>query len=391
MFGRALVVMCVVARGSHDGREPPAADKSAPHRPILRIVYDLDLDKAIDDKLDDVRRDLDATLIDRNVPAEVTRSPTGVTVTVREHGSMDVVDDAVASYHDMLDKRRCNPAQQCYGLSPAYEQTVKKAALASAVQTIRARIDEKGIADPSVTQDADQIVVELPADNVQSAIARALIARVGKLEFKVVDDGSDFMNRVYSHVRAEPKGDVTIDVDSWRSEDGTHHTDYYLVAQDRTTIADYLAKLATNDPRFRIPDDHQIAYEHVDGTDKPPFWRTYYLEHVARVTGAGISGATATTDPNSNRPIVTVDFNRSAAQTFGELTASIVGKKLAIVFDDQIRSAPIITGAIRGGRASITMGGGARDQEADRDALVDVLKTGALPAPLHEVSATVMK
>ena len=68
-----------------------------------------------------------------------------------------------------------------------------------------------------------------------------------------------------------------------------------------------------------------------------------------------------------------------------------MGKKLATILDDKIKSAPIITGAIHGGRASITMGGSdLRSQEAERDELVNVLKTGSLPSPLRELSSKVV-
>ncbi|NJM91061.1 MAG: hypothetical protein HC863_02010 [Myxococcales bacterium] len=72
---------------------------------------------------------------------------------------------------------------------------------------------------------------------------------------------------------------------------------------------------------------------------------------------------------------------------FGDLTAQVVGKKVATILDDRVKSAPIINGAIRGGRASITMGGSdPQRQERDANDLVGVLKTGSLPAPLKEAS-----
>ena len=84
-----------------------------------------------------------------------------------------------------------------------------------------------------------------------------------------------------------------------------------------------------------------------------------------------------------------LDFNRSGSRIFGDLTAQIVGKKLATILDDRVKSAPIINGAIRGGRASITMGGrDAQRQENERNELVNVLKSGSLPAPLREESVS---
>jgi preprotein translocase subunit SecD len=82
---------------------------------------------------------------------------------------------------------------------------------------------------------------------------------------------------------------------------------------------------------------------------------------------------------------VLLDFNRFGSRVFGDLTSQIVGKKLATILDGKVKSAPIINGAIRGGRAQISLGGGdVYRQEKERDELVNVLKTGSLPAPLRE-------
>jgi preprotein translocase subunit SecD len=136
-----------------------------------------------------------------------------------------------------------------------------------------------------------------------------------------------------------------------------------------------------------------MGYQRVDpdptATDQRVRWRTYYLEHAVRLTGSSISNASPNVDPNTNAPVVLMDFNRFGSRVFGDLTAQIVGRKLATILDDRIRNAPQINTAIRTGRAMITLGGGGGDvlrQERERDDLVGVLKTGSLPAPLVEQS-----
>ena len=85
-------------------------------------------------------------------------------------------------------------------------------------------------------------------------------------------------------------------------------------------------------------------------------------------------------------PGVMLEFDRDGAHTFGELTTRITGKKLATILDGTVRSAPIIMGPIRGGRASISLGAGTDVHVAKELALV--LEVGALPAPLVEASLT---
>jgi preprotein translocase subunit SecD len=140
-----------------------------------------------------------------------------------------------------------------------------------------------------------------------------------------------------------------------------------------------------------IPEDRQIGFEPIypdpTATDQRVRWRSYYLEKVIKLTGAAISNAQASNDPNTGRPVVLLDFNRFGSRVFGDVTAQIVGKKLATILDDKVRSAPVINVAIRGGRALITLGGGdVVRQEREREELVNVLKTGSLPAPLVKQS-----
>ena len=119
-------------------------------------------------------------------------------------------------------------------VSPSYADGIKKAALTNAVATIRDRINEKGVAEPSVVEKGDDIIVELPGDPKSQAIVETeeLIARTAKLEMKVVDDcsnppptgctkdgthtGSDYMINIYRHVGSDKKGEAT-DAEAIRS------------------------------------------------------------------------------------------------------------------------------------------------------------------------------
>jgi preprotein translocase subunit SecD len=423
-----------------------------------RIVYTIDLDKAVDDRASDIRRDLETRFTE---DAALTTKPTvrtpssllgAVSVTVPEGARRAEIEATIqAECGDTTEPRECGPDDGagaiCFRVSASYAEGIKKAALANAVNTIRERIDEKGVAEPTVIQKDDQIVVELPGlDDQRKDETREVIARTAKLEFKIVDDGSDYMRRLFAHVGSTGKparptdpaaiqAEIFADVDQWRPEEGGgNHTDYFLMAHDRQeTVPVSWAKqhgcltpdsavdndrtrctvtgrqvierylfgdkdlavkgLVESDPTFKVPDDHQIGFEleepPADTKDSRPYWRTYYLDRAVRLTGTGITNEQPSYDPNTGRPIVLLDFNRSGSRVFGDLTAQIVGKKLATILDDRVKSAPIINGAIRGGRASITMGGSdVRRQEHERDGLVNVLKSGSLPAPLREESVS---
>lgn len=157
--------------------------------------------------------------------------------------------------------------------------------------------------------------------------------------------------------------------DFWSDETGRRHADKYLIAPTRDELA---AKVAS----IKLPAGTMFAFEH---TDKG--WRSYVVRDEIELDGWSVASSTASFDPNTNRPIVLLDFDRQGARRFGELTSAIVGKKLAIMVRGEIKSAPIIMGPIRGGRASITMGSGSyEEQQREQQDLVDVLRLGALPA-----------
>lgn len=444
----------------------------------LHIVYSIDLNTAIVDRASEIERDLKSRFNEEpkvNATVSAPLTPLGaVTVVAPDAAKKLEIEQLVKSdYGDTIEFRDCEPGDGanavCFKVSTVYAESIKKSALENAVTTIRERIDNGGVAEPSVVQKDEQIIVELPGlDKDQTAATRDLIARTAKLEFKVVDDGStpgvagrgsQYMAQLYVHVgsmsadeatvappingREAKDGDPTDPLaqqmgiyaltDYWKIDDQPDqpHSDYFLKAYDQSnvklTVAEALklgcvkktdkAKLATavndtitcdlkgwqviqryvdtlaaSDPKFKVPDDHQLGFEYeepISGEDLRPYWRSYYLWRAVRLTGTAITNAQGSFEPNTGRAVVLLDFNRYGGRVFGELTAEIVGQKLATILDDKVKSAPTINGAIRGGRASITMGGADPDRQLkDRNELVNVLKTGSLPAPLREESSS---
>jgi preprotein translocase subunit SecD len=97
------------------------------------------------------------------------------------------------------------------------------------------------------------------------------------------------------------------------------------------------------------------------------------------LTGADLSTARVSIDQNTSEPYVSVEFNPAGARVFAELTEASVGKRLAIVLDGNVHSAPVIRERIPSGQAQIT--GGFTTEEATDLAIV--LRAGALPAPVQ--------
>lgn len=98
----------------------------------------------------------------------------------------------------------------------------------------------------------------------------------------------------------------------------------------------------------------------------------------AGATGEVISNASAGTDPQTGRWIVNFQTSGEGSKTFGDFTRANIGKQMAIVLDDRIKSAPTIQAALYGG-GQIT--GSFDSAEASQLALV--LKSGALPIKIR--------
>jgi preprotein translocase subunit SecD len=438
------------------------------------IVYNIALDKAIDDKASDIKRDLesDSTL---NVSVRLPSTPSGAFDVIPPNPAQkdEIGAKVLSDYKGDISTRECEPdapkGALCYVVASGYADSLKKEALSNAVSTIRERINEKGVAEPSVVEKGEDIIVELPGDPNSDAVKQTedVIARTAKLEMKVVDDctkpgphgctaadsphdGSPYMQKLAAQVKPDKNFEPTDPEakalgiralpEQWSPEGGGTHRDWYLMASDREelvpiTWAKKHQKVAANQSKVegdkervlvtgqeiieryingdkdltdpatgkpyvglvekglmdKIPDDHELGFEPIDpqpgDKDQTRKWRTYYLERAVRLTGSAISSAMASYDPNTNRPVVLLDFNRYGSRVFGDVTTQIVGMRFATLLDGKVRSAPTIEGPIRGGRAQITMGGGdPNKQEQEQKDLVAVLKTGSLPAPLVEAS-----
>jgi hypothetical protein len=238
---------------------------------------------------------------------------------------------------------------------------------------------------------ADGYIVDVPgvaAEDVEATAHR--MGGEGRLEFHVVLEVPE-MQQLAGVLGLPMHGQQPIDVevDQWRPEDGgPMHTDYFLRGPTREALMAQVAK--ARDLGWKLPAGARIAFAHESfRADKPEYWRTYVIADEPALDGTAIDNATGSYDPNTNRPIVLLDFTREGAETFGDLTARIVGHKLATMLDDEVKSAPIINGPIRGGRASIAMGGGdLRAQERERDELLHVLGAGELPRGGRVLSAT---
>jgi preprotein translocase subunit SecD len=209
---------------------------------------------------------------------------------------------------------------------PEAENT-KKLAVDQALETIRNRIDQFGVAEPDIRRQGEKrILIQLPGIKDPDR-AKDLIGRTALLEFKLVDDTLD--------VNAAVKGNVP----------------------------------AGREVLYRVEEDADTGK-----VTKVPF----LLKKRTLLTGANLTNARVDFD-QFNIPFVSINFDKKGARDFERITGDNVNKRLAIVLDDTVASAPVIQEKIAGGQARIT-GDFTLDEAKD---LAIVLRAGALPAPVN--------
>jgi preprotein translocase subunit SecD len=368
----------------------------------LHLVYEVNVDKAVSDKVDRLATDVEDKLRrDKGVKdVVVSREERDfIVLTFKNPADNAKLDDSILKeFRNALDvvSRDAGKGVVRLSIDPDQVAEVQDYALRQGIETIRNRVDKLGVAEPTIIKKGTDIIVELPGlKPADFERIKTIIGRTAQLEFKIVDDGSQYMLKVAQEASKPEWKAQGIEVlpDSWTEKDsGKQHEDVYLRAKSRDVLQKFFAGL-TGD--LAVPPDHEIGYEELsprgeDGAatpDRP--WRTQYMHKRAALTGEYLSNADQNWDQQTGRPEVAFELDSQGAAISERMTGDNIGRKMAIVLDDKINSAPVIEGRI-GARGRITLGGFgdpfALQQEA-KD-LVAVLKSGALPAPLRKTFET---
>ncbi len=119
--------------------------------------------------------------------------------------------------------------------------------------------------------------------------------------------------------------------------------------------------------------------EFVDQGEK--IFQMFSIKKEPELTGGVVINARSNIDPTNNTPVVYMEMNSEGAADWARITGANINKRIAIVLDNVVYSAPVVRSKITGGNSQIE--GMANIQEAKL--LEIVLKAGALPAPLKIV------
>jgi preprotein translocase subunit SecD len=297
----------------------------------IHLVLGVEVDKYVATQTERAGADLKAGLERKGVGVKrVARE--GLTSVVIELASATNWNDAltVAAEFTSFEVTQRDEKAARFTLSMHVRQVtqLRDDAVRQGVETIRNRVDQFGVAEPTITrQGDDRILIQLPGVQDPDR-AKALIGKTALLEFKMLDE--------------------------------------------QTPVEQALAG--------RLPETAEVLYQRrVDKETKAERRIPYVVQKRALLTGAELTRAEVQADPNSpGNWQVAIEFTATGTRIFGEVTEQNVGRHLAIILDGSLYSAPRINERIPGGRAVIT---GQFTVDEARD-LAIVLRAGALPAPV---------
>lgn len=214
-------------------------------------------------------------------------------------------------------------------LTPLEQETIRKNALTQAIATIRNRLDQFGLAEPSVTQQGkEDILVQLPGIKTpqEEQRARELISKSAHLQMMAVDEDRNLNVDKMNDLEAQKYGDIILPFASLSGEEG----------------------------------------------------QKILLKAIPILDGNMLTDARVNYDQN-HQPVVSFSLDSQGAKIFGDFSGANVGKRMAIVLDGKVYSAPVIRERIGGGSGQIS-GGFSVEQASD---LAIALRSGALPAPIQ--------
>jgi preprotein translocase subunit SecD len=299
----------------------------------MHLVLEVDTDKAVETRLalivQDIKTGLKRDRV-RNSKAALL-SNKAIQVSVKGQENIDKFDTFLdREYKELHQVSRTvdgDVLTAVYDLPEEETAYIMGSARDQALETIRNRIDQFGVSEPDIRRQGERrILIQLPGVK-DTQRAKELIGKTALLEFKLVDQDNDVQSALSGN---PPAGSEVL----------------YQYTTD--------------------PDTKRVS--------KVPF----LIKKRVALTGEYLTEARVQFDSQYSEPYVGIKFDTKGARIFEKITGDNVNRRLAIILDNKVYSAPVIQEKIGGGEARIT---GRFTTEEARD-LAIVLRAGALPAPV---------
>lgn len=300
----------------------------------MHLVLGVEVDKAVESRIDTLIDETERLLTEKDVVFKRVERRQGDRLTVivyDETASRDVdalMEESFSTLEAMTLPGEGGYIEKHYRLSDQEVKSIEDYAVRQALETLRNRVDQFGVSEPTLQlQSGNRILIQLPGVKDQER-ATSLIGQTARLEFKMVAENASI-------------------------EDAVNGT---------------------------LAPGTQLLYErNVNPSNGAVTETPIVVESKAVIIGDLLADAQVRIDNRFNEPYVYIKFNAVGAKRFDQVTAASVGRRMAIILDDSVYSAPVIRERISGGSAQIS--GSFTEQEATDLAIV--LRAGSLPAPVQ--------
>lgn len=300
----------------------------------MHLVLGVEVDKAVESQIDIFSDEVEASLREQDIIFKRVDRKAGyqLVVTVYDEQASSRVDALMEKNFPTMEPLTLTSQggyiEKHYRLDDREVARIKEYAVRQALETMRNRVDQFGVSEPTLQRQSDnRILIQLPGiKDPERAIA--LLGKTARLEFMMVAEEVDPLSATRGQL---PSGTKLLYERRVNKQTGAV-TEIPIVVRDKTVL-----------------------------------------------TGDLLSDAQVRIDPRFNEPYVAIDFNAVGAKRFEQITGSNVGKRMAIVLDDTVYSAPVIREQISGGSAQVS--GAFSEQEATDLAII--LRAGSLPAPVQ--------
>ena len=298
----------------------------------MHLILEVEAEKAVESYVERIKNNLKDDLKDKGVPVGKLEREKSNQIVLEISGEKERWEKILSQRYGMMQELSSSALDKgiwrvALVLDSRQADQIKKNAIDQALETIRNRIDQFGVSEPEITlQGTDRILIQLPGIKDPER-AKSLIGRTALLEFKLVDEEGNFEEALKGNV---PEGDIIL----------------YQRSVDPKT----------------------------GGVKKIP----YLLKEKTLMTGEVLKDARVALDSEFHEPYISLEFDDIGAKLFEQITGANVKRRLAIILDESVYSAPVIQERIAGGRAQIT----GRFTTDEASELAIVLRAGALPAPV---------
>ncbi len=308
----------------------------------MHLILEVESEKAVENAIDRNMASLKDALEDEEISvSSIQRDGKEITLSFDSENNEKITELLDDKYTSLVTARE-EGGEKVLTFRKSEEKRILETSTLQALETIRNRIDEFGVTEPLIQQQgANQILIQLPGVS-EPERAIELIGKTAQLEFKLLNETSAILSQFPS--RLDPDA----------------------------------AEQFFTEFKEKIDPEDEILFERIVHKETGDITKTPYLVKKQAVLAGDLLTDARVSFGEFNEPYVSITFDPVGSRLFEKVTDENRRRRLAIVLDKSVKSAPRIQEKISGGRAQIT--GTYTTQEAKDLAII--LRAGSLPAPV---------